>query len=86
MLSLCLLAWALADKPAEPKPAEANQAQQAPSVIKIRVSPEAFPRAKDTADLMNLLLEDFKNQGKGIVDENLRKRIEAIMRRLPKEP
>lgn len=54
--------------------------------ITIRVSPDAYPRTKDIADLVPLLIEDFENSGKGMVDLKLRARIDAIMKRLPKEP
>jgi hypothetical protein len=62
-------------------PAQAPAGKQ----IVIHVKLEEFARAKDECDLANLLREDLENTGKGIVDLNLRSRINAIMRRLPKE-
>lgn len=60
-------------------------AVEEPRTITIRVKPEAYPRANDIATLMPLLREDFENMGKGMVDVKLRNRINAIMRRLPRE-
>ena len=60
-------------------------AVEEPRTITIRVRPEAYPRANDIATLMPLLREDFENMGKGMVDVKLRNRINAIMRRLPRE-
>jgi hypothetical protein len=83
MISFLIVA-ALAAAPAKKHP-EPDTIPPAGAQIVIHVSKEEFPRAKDECDLANLLREDLENTGKGMVNLNVRARINAIMKRLPKE-
>ena len=76
-----VLFLALATK--EPKP----QVDAPARLVSIRVQPDAFNRAHDEAELMRLLLEDFRNmdEKRSRVDLQLRRRISKLMKRIQSE-